>query len=65
MAHLRLVIKKRWQRTFGAASTRPITYAVITECISFKVEHTCVLWRFENALLPDEWHEGFDRLYVP
>lgn len=23
------------------------------------------LWRFENALAPDERHEGFDRLYIP
>jgi uncharacterized protein (TIGR03032 family) len=23
------------------------------------------LWRFENALAPGEWHNGYDRLYVP
>lgn len=23
------------------------------------------LWRFENALAPGEWHEGYDKLYVP
>lgn len=23
------------------------------------------LWRFENVLEPGQWHEGYDRLYVP
>lgn len=23
------------------------------------------LWRFENALAPGQWHNGYDRLYVP
>ena len=23
------------------------------------------VWRFENALVPGEWHQGYDRLYIP